>query len=294
MGCGSFTTTSYASYSASKGRTFNAATCSLTDKVSSHEMFKQRRLHEQLDVKNKIRECCDNAEHPNTVPVILALDVTGSMGSSAVKVAQSLGSIMKEIYEETKDVEFSIMAIGDIECDDVPIQMSQFESDIRIAEALDNVYFEYGGGGNGWESYSLAWYTGLKHARLDCWNRGKKGIIITLGDEPLNPYIELHGTGTSLVECLGDSEQARINTKTLYEDASEKYDIYHISVTDSGSYSMRSNRIDKSFKEVLPENNYYVACINELPGVISKIINEAANNTASNTIPLFEGKEISW
>ena len=290
MGCGSFSASSYASYSTARGRTFDSVTCSLTDNVSSHEMFTQRRLHEQLDVKNKIRECCDNAEHPNTVPVILALDVTGSMGDAAVKVAKSLGCIMKEIYEETKDVEFSIMAIGDIECDMVPIQMSQFESDIRIAEALDNVYFEYGGGGNGWESYSLAWYTGLKHARLDCWKRGKKGIIITLGDEPLNPYIMLNGASTSLKECLGDNEQAKIDTKDLYELASEKYDIYHISVTDSGSYYYRKDRIDSSFKEVLPKENYFVACINELPGVISKIINEAAASPAQ----LFDGKEITW
>ena len=258
MGCGSFSASSYASYSTARGRTFDSVTCSLTDNVSSHEMFTQRRLHEQLDVKNKIRECCDNAEHPNTVPVILALDVTGSM--------------------------------GDIECDMVPIQMSQFESDIRIAEALDNVYFEYGGGGNGWESYSLAWYTGLKHARLDCWKRGKKGIIITLGDEPLNPYIMLNGDSTSLKECLGDNEQAKIDTKDLYELASEKYDIYHISVTDSGSYDYRKDRIDSSFKEVLPKENYFVACINELPGVISKIINEAAAGPAQ----LFDGKEITW
>lgn len=294
MGSGAFTTSSYASYSSSRGRTFDAVTCCLTDRTDSQEMFRQRYLHESLNVKNKVRECCDSAEHPNTIPVILGIDVTGSMGDTAVKVAQSLGVIMKEILAETKDVEFSIMAIGDIECDREPIQMSQFESDIRIAEALDNIYFEGRGGGNGYETYTLAWYTGLKHAKLDCWKRGKKGIIITLGDEPLNPYIALRGEYTGLKECLGDKEQSKINTKQLYEDAATKYDIYHISVTDSGNYDYRKVRIDNSFNEVLPEGHYKVACINELPGVISSIVNEAsANNTVA--VPLFEsGAEISW
>ena len=100
----------------------------------------------------------------------------------------------------------------------------------------------------------------------------------------------LNGDSTSLKECLGDNEQAKIDTKDLYELASEKYDIYHISVTDSGSYDYRKDRIDSSFKEVLPKENYFVACINELPGVISKIINEAAAGPAQ----LFDGKEITW
>lgn len=50
----------------------------------------------------------------------------------------------------------------------------------ELPEQLDKVYFEYGGGGNGFESYSAAWYFGTHHTKLDCWNRGKRGIIITI------------------------------------------------------------------------------------------------------------------
>lgn len=109
--------------------------------------FKSCGLNAALDPKNVIRECRDSDEHPNTIPVILALDVTGSMGDAAVAVAKKLNVIMTRLFENIKDVEFMIMGIGDLAYDSTPIQASQFESDIRIAEQLDKLYFEYGGGG---------------------------------------------------------------------------------------------------------------------------------------------------
>ena len=65
------------------------------------------------------------------------------------------------------------MGIGDLAYDYAPIQASQFESDIRIAEQLDKIYFEGGGGGNNFESYTAAWYFGVHNCKLDCWNRGE-------------------------------------------------------------------------------------------------------------------------
>ena len=46
---------------------------------------------------------------------------------------------MTELYKSVKDVEFCIMAIGDLSYDNAPIQMGQFESDIRITEQLEKV-----------------------------------------------------------------------------------------------------------------------------------------------------------
>ena len=84
-----------------------------------------------------MRECCDSEEHPNTIPVILGLDVTGSMGEAAVKTAQALNEIMTTLYSEVNDIEFCTMGIGDLFYDHSPIQISQFESDVRIVEQLE-------------------------------------------------------------------------------------------------------------------------------------------------------------
>ena len=295
MGSGSWSRDSYASYSSAtkSGVTLDSLGKLTGSGVSSNQdIYKQRQIHADLFPKNIMRECCDTEEHPNTIPVILALDVTGSMGSAAVEVAKSLNVIMTKLYSEIADVEFCIMGIGDLYCDHAPIQMSQFESDVRIAEHLDKVYFEFGGGANNYESYTAAWYMGLRHTKLDCWKRGKKGIIVTLGDETLNPYLQKD----KIKEFVGDDLQSDVNTKNLFELASDKFDIYHINVTHNHYYLC--DDIPKSFKDVIGENNYYEANLNNVADVIAEIIISATNNnndcdnTVINNTTATDG--ISW
>ena len=236
--------------------------------ASSQDLYRSRSLPDILNPKNVIRECRDSEEHPNTIPVILALDVTGSMGPAAEAVAKQLNDIMTEIYKIVNDVEFCIMAIGDLSYDCAPIQMGQFESDIRIAEQLEKVYFEKGGGGNRWESYTAAWYMGSRHTQLDCLNRNKKGIIITMGDEPLNPYLPAR----PLSIATGDNLQADIDTKELYEETITKFDIYHIGIDDRNtSFKLNEKDINNSFGQLLGEN-YMVCTCQNLYKTIASII----------------------
>jgi len=245
---------------------------------TTQDIFTQRRLVKELDPYEVMRECCDSEEHPNTIPVILGLDVTGSMGEAAVKTAQALNEIMTTLYDEVNDVEFCTIGIGDLAYDRAPIQISQFESDVRIIEQLDKVYFEGGGGGNTYESYTAAWYMGLKHCNLDCWKRGKKGIIITMGDELPNPYLPEY----KLETIVGDKvQEGLLNTKTLYKLASEKYDIYHISIDDKDScYGIYKNslHLDDKWKELLGPN-YLVSDLNNLAANIIGIVTKGATTT---------------
>lgn len=298
MGGGAWTSASYSTY------TKSTRGISLDDFVninySAQEMYTSRRLAPELNPHNVMRECCDTEEHPKTLPIILALDVTGSMGDASVKVAKKLNEIMTELYADSniKDIEFCIMGIGDLAYDSAPIQISQFESDIRIAEQLDKIYFEAGGGGNKYESYTAAWYMGVNHAKLDCWKRGQKGIIITLGDEGPNPYLPKRG----LSEATGDKLQGDVETKELYNDTIQKYDIYHIAVNDPSSsytYHQRYHNIDKQWEELLGDH-YMVSTLDNLAQTIVEIIkNREAWNTS---IPIIstpgltvnENDEVTW
>lgn len=271
MGSGSFTTSSFRSYSTSRGRTVDAKGTVTSD--SLQDFYTQTNIHKDLNPYKVVRECCDSEEHPNTIPVIIGLDVTGSMGRACVKTAQSLNTIITSLYDKFNDIEFMIMGIGDLAYDHAPIQASQFESDVRIAEHLDKVYMEHGGGGNGFESYTAAWYFGLHHTKLDCWKRGKKGIIITMGDEPLNPYLPKY----PLEKITGDNLEADVETKDLYELTKEKFDIYHIAIDDiDDCYQGYKSRVDKTFKDVLKED-YKVSTLDELPNTIVKCIENSVN-----------------
>jgi hypothetical protein len=134
-----------------------------------------------------------------------------------------LDNIITGLYADIKDVEFMVMGIGDFAYDNAPLQVSQFESDVRICDQLGKIWFERGGGGNSFESYTAAWYFALNHTKLDCWNRGKNGIIITLGDEPLNPYLP----GREFKRIFGYEGQD-VDTVDLYKQVTEKLDVYHI------------------------------------------------------------------
>lgn len=240
--------------------------------MDTHQYYESRNLAPVLNPKNVTRECCDSDEHPNTIPVILALDVTGSMGAAAKACAAKLNEIMTSLYEKVNDIQFMTMAIGDFAYDRAPLQVSQYESDIRILEQMDQIYFEGGGGGNSFESYTAAWYFALKHTKLDCHNRGKKGIIITLGDEPLNPYLPRG----AVENIIGDKLQGDVDTNDLYHEVTEKFDVYHISVDDSDS-SYRYNQIDadRTWKRVIGDN-YKVSTLQNLAKTISDIIVNSA------------------
>lgn len=271
MGYGTWTTASYSTALESRGF---ADSITLSN-ASVQEVYRANRLDPLLNPKGVMRECCDSEEHPETIPVILALDVTGSMGHAATTCAGKLDEIMTELYGKVKDVEFLMMGIGDLACDSAPIQASQFESDIRILDQTTKIYFEGGGGGNAFESYTAAWYFGLNNTKLDCWKRGKKGIIITLGDEPLNPYLPGHALGRT----LGCSTQD-VDTEQLYKEVTKKFDVYHIAITDESSYGYYKDKIEDSWGKLLKQR-FFAATSNELPKIIGEIVRDHVGISAN-------------
>ena len=90
MGYGGWDKDDFVTYSCSAGRSVNKATGAVYN-TNLQDFYKQHSLHPELKPYKKVRECCDSDDHPATIPVILALDVTGSMGAACVKTAQKLG-----------------------------------------------------------------------------------------------------------------------------------------------------------------------------------------------------------
>lgn len=286
MGYGTWTTASYTTALNSAG--FADTTAVLKSSVQA--VYKSYELDPMLNPKNKVRECLDSDEHPKTLPIILALDVTGSMGNAAKACAAQLDEIMSELYGKVKDVEFCMLGIGDMNYDDAPIQATQFESDVRIFDQTTKIYFEGGGGGNRYESYTGAWWFGLHHTKLDCWNRGKKGVIITLGDEPLNPILY----GDHIRQFFGDAAQD-IETEELYKQVCEKFDVYHIAITNESCYDRYEEMIKNSWGKLLKQH-FLIARSDELPKVIGEIVDDHvnANFITSDTGATVTEDGIAW
>lgn len=298
MGGGSYTASSFVDYSVSRGKAVDVNSLYVTNGQEWHSTS----MKETMNPHNVIRECINTEEHPNTIPVILALDVTGSMGEACKETASALGAMMDLLYKKFKDIEIMVMGVGDFECDYSPLQVSQFESDVRVAQQLDDIWMEQHGGGNGYESYTAPWFFGLYRTKLDAYDKqGRKGIIITMGDEPLNPDLPINRISEYFGKPDGAKEFGSLETKKLYEAASKKFDIYHISVDDKETcYNMYKDEIEKpdpkhpenvKFTELLGEK-YKVSTIDNLSKTIVKCIEDSLLN--KNHLKEDDEGKISW
>ena len=139
-------------YSAASDRSATYSTsASLDSSYLTREVFTKRSLDEKMDIKGKIRESRDSAEHPTAVPLIIGRDVTGSMGSiPKYLITKGFPELMRKIMDEgVEHAQVCFMGIGDNECDQAPIQVGQFEtSDLLQEQWLKSIYLEGGGGGN--------------------------------------------------------------------------------------------------------------------------------------------------
>lgn len=206
---------------------------------STKEVFSVKHLHHQMDIKNKVRECRDSEEHPNAFPIILGLDVTGSMGRIPYElISDTLPTIMKRIMDEgIPDPQVCFLGIGDSHYDEAPIQVGQFESSDELMEKwLKLIYLEGGGGGNEGEDYALAWYTALHHTSVDSFTKhNRKGVLITIGDEPV-----LKTISKNTIKDLFGEGQSDINVSSLLSEVQKEWNVFHINVQDWSGVKART------------------------------------------------------
>lgn len=186
-----------------------------------------REAHPDLNIKGKKRECRDSDEHPNTTPIVVAMDVTRSRGDDAKVIYSKLPMLIGQIIMKgyAKDPVVSFSAIGDATCGDrAPIQVGQFESDNRLDEVLGNIWLEEGGGGTGQESYELMAYYYAMHTELDCIRRGEKGVLFFLGDEGFYPKVSKE----QVKRLIGDDLPEDLDAREVFARLQEKYDVFLI------------------------------------------------------------------
>jgi hypothetical protein len=136
------------------------------------------------------------------------------------------------------DPQIAIGAYGDTECDRVPFQFSQFESDNRIDDNLDNVFIEGGGGGNSGEmSCGLAWFV-ARHVVTDAWEkRGKKGYLFLIGDE-----CSLAVSKAEAKRYLGEPEPFELTPEIAYAEAQKQWNVFFLLVDNWAARSQDSRR----------------------------------------------------
>lgn len=268
MGSGTWTTSGYA-HTASKiasGKTF--AYDARTKRSGIY------RSHEALDPKVKaksgpykgqvIRESRDSDEHPNSTPIIIGFDSTGSMGSIPrtvqTKLSDVFGLLTRKGYAQ--DPQIAITTYGDAFVDSVPLQFSQFESDNRIDDNLDKLFLEGGGGGNGGETASLMFYLAAHHTATDSWEkRHKKGYIFLIADERM-----LDLQPNQVKAYIGVDEAKSTRTLDIVEAVKEKWEVV-VLLIDNMSAKMQNSY--KHYTQLFGEDHVLLV---ENPDTIAETI----------------------
>ena len=208
------------------------------DSSSVNQIFKAKKMDDKFDPKYiDKREARDNEEHPNSTPIMIGVDVTGSMGYLSEEIIKnSLDALMRKLYSTNivEDPQLLFAAIGDASVDRAPLQVTQFESDIRIAEQLMDLWIE-GSGGDSPEDYELLWYFADKHTDIDSYNkRQKKGFCFTIGDAEFHDELSKQ----DIKKIFNDNAQD-LKSKAIADAASEKYELFHIDL-NCGRHSAAS------------------------------------------------------
>ena len=197
------------------------------DDASVNEIFTSRKMDDRYNPYYiDKREARDSQEHPNSTPIAIGVDITGSMGYLSEEIIKnSLNELMKKLYSTdlVEDPQLMFAAVGDADSNEAPLQVTQFESDIRIAEQLMELWIE-GGGGDAPEDYQLLWYFVAKHTDIDSFRlRGKKGFCFTIGDAGFHASLS-----SRQIERIFKDQSEKISSKQLAELASEQYELFHI------------------------------------------------------------------
>ena len=218
------------------------------------ERFGARALDAGLDPRRMKgpREARDSAAHPESTPIIVAFDVTGSMGNVPdAFVRGGLGTMVEKIIEREsiRDPHVCIMAVGDAPSRDrAPLQVTQFETDLTIVEALERIWLEGGGGGNRTESYDLAWYFAAMHTATDAWERrARKGFLFTVGDEEAPAGL----ARADVKRVLGDDIEVDLGPHDALAMAERRWEVMHV-VVEEGSHARRYPReVRGTWREML-------------------------------------------
>lgn len=246
---------------------------------SIDEVFTQqklRQLHESMNPKDlKVRECRDSEKHPNTVPIIFLMDLTGSMKQVPhLLIKEGLPSLMTGLINKgVVDASLLFIGVGDHLSDRCPLQVGQFESgDAELDMWLTRTYIEGNGGSNDGESYSLGWDVACNHVVSDHWEkRKKKGYVFTVADEKVLPNIST----SAFKEIYGEfCQKTTIKSQELLDQLQEKYNVFHLNIM----HNRQGREALPFWQDLLGQHCITVDNYQDVPNIIIDIVSKGEKN----------------
>lgn len=235
------------------------------------QIFTSTKIDTDMSPKGvKFRESRDSDAHPESLAIIVGLDVTGSMGDIPHNLVKNkLGALMTTIIDHgVPDAHLMFMGIGDHITDSYPLQVGQFEAGTaELDKWLTKIYLEGGGGGQMKESYLLAYLFAARHTSIDCFEkRDEKGFLFTIGDEATWTKLEKE----KITELLGYDFGEDISLDQLLAEAQRTYNVFHLHMHQTSTG--KSDSVIESWKKLLGERVIIVEDYNNVAEIIATTV----------------------
>jgi len=154
-------------------------------------------------------------------PLIVAIDVTGSMASWPFEIFDRLPLLFNTLAQYRPDVEICFAAIGDAAVDRWPLQVTSFASGYDLEQLLGSLYGE-GAGGDAPESYGLFAHWVNTHVEIP--NPEEPPFLIVFGDITMHPKI----AKGQIEHYLGDKTQSDVDSLEAWQTVTQKWNTWFL------------------------------------------------------------------
>lgn len=167
-----------------------------------------------IDPKKRIR-----TESAN--PLIVAIDVTGSMASWPFEIFDRLPLLYNTLSQYRPDLEICFAAIGDAAVDRWPLQVTTFASGFDLEQLLGSLYGE-GAGGDAPESYGLFAHWVNTHVEIP--NAQEAPFLIVFGDVTMHQRVP----AAQVRHYLGDGIQGDVDSLAAWQQVAQTWNTWFL------------------------------------------------------------------
>lgn len=167
-----------------------------------------------IDPKKHIRTESKN-------PIIIAVDVTGSMASWPFEIFDRLPLLFNTLSQYREDLEICFAAIGDARVDEWPLQVTSFASGFDLEQQLKALYGE-GGGGDAPESYGLFAHWVNNHVTVS--DTDEPPFLIVFGD--INMHNEINAK--TINHYLGEKVRTDKDAIKEWQQLTQKWNTWFL------------------------------------------------------------------
>ena len=180
-----------------------------------------RTYEKKSKANEKIIDPSKHIRSESNNPLIIAVDVTGSMASWPFEIFDRLPLLYNTLSQYREDLEICFAAIGDAAYDDWPLQVTTFASSYDLEQLLAALYGE-GGGGDAPESYGLFAHWVNTHVTIP--KLHDPPFLIMFGDVSMHPKVPK----AQVAHYLGDKVGTDVDSIQAWQQLSETWNVWFL------------------------------------------------------------------